>query len=304
MTAHGTIYNIQRMSTKDGPGLRTTVFFKGCPLSCIWCSNPESQSSLPQHMHFKKLCSNCLACAAVCPTGAVTLEKDVPEHMRIDRHMDICVNCGACVNICPTGAATISGKNYSVDEVMRIIAKDAAFYMASDGGVTFGGGECTMQPEFLLDLMDSCLDIGLHLCVDTCGQTSPDIFAHVADRADLFLYDIKHMDSSEHKKLTGHGNELILRNLATLLAEMPEKVRIRIPLMPEMNDSMENICNLADFLLPFGISDVEVMPCHHFGRSKYEALRLSLPNVNEYGPKELHKALERFRHCGLRPEIA
>lgn len=214
------------------------------------------------------------------------------------------MNCGACVEICPTGAATISGKKYSVEEVLGVIEKDAAFYIASDGGVTFGGGECTMQPEFLLELMNGCLELGLHLCVDTCGQTAPDTFMRVVEGADLFLYDVKHMDNAAHKKLTGMGNELILSNLSYLLSSAPEKACIRMPLMPNLNDSQENISDMADFLLPFGITDIEVMPCHHFGQSKYEALRKKLPGVTEYSPDGLHNALERFRACGLNPVIA
>lgn len=299
MTTQGMIYNIQRMSTQDGPGLRTTVFFKGCPLACRWCSNPESQARHPQLMHFGNLCTSCGACAPVCAHGAV-----IKNHEgRIGRDFSACVHCGACAEACPTGAAAISGRLRTVEEVMEAVRKDAAFYFTSDGGVTFSGGECTMQGEFLLALMGACHDEGVHCAVDTCGQTEPGLFARVLDEADLLLFDIKHMDSAAHKELTGVGNELIQRNLRTALAQYPDKLCIRIPLMPGLNDGEANVAAMADLLLPYGVTTVNVLPCHRFGSSKYEALSLPQPGVPEYTPGELRTVLSRFEDCGLRTEI-
>ncbi len=298
MSSQGILYNIQRMSTKDGPGLRTTVFFKGCPLRCRWCSNPESQRMQPQHMHFAGLCTSCGACLSVCSHGAVTFENGI-----IGRDLTRCVSCGACAEICPSTAASMSGKSYGVDEVMKVVLKDAAFYFNSGGGVTFGGGECTMQGAFLLELMDACLAKGLHTCVDTCGQTDPALFRTLLDRADLFLYDIKHMDSAMHKELTGIGNGRIQENLKTGLSLCPEKFLIRVPLMPGLNDSETNIAAMASLLHEYGVSHVDVMPCHSFGKSKYEALRLAQPGVPEYEPEQLAAVLQRFAAHGLETEI-
>lgn len=294
----GIIYNIQRMSTHDGPGLRTTVFFKGCPLHCLWCSNPESQARDPQLMYFEELCCGCGKCAIVCKHGAIH------EHNhKFLRDFSRCVGCGACAQVCPTTAASMSGMAYTVDEVMKEIRKDATFYFNSGGGVTFGGGECTMQGAFLLELLEACLAEGYHTCLDTCGQTDPKLFSRLLAKADLFLFDVKHMDSARHRKFTGMGNEIIQANLRLALQVHPEKIRIRIPLMPGLNDGEENIAALAELLHRFNVNHVDILPCHFFGRNKYEALGRAHPSVREYAPDELHAVLKRFAGCGLETEI-
>lgn len=294
----GVIYNIQRMSTQDGPGLRTTVFFKGCPLACRWCGNPESQNGLPQHLHFSNLCTSCGGCVDVCKNGAVAIQEG-----KVIRDLTKCKSCGECVSICPASAATISGKEYDVDEVMRAVLKDAAFYMTSEGGVTFSGGECTMQGDFLLECLDACIESGFHCTVDTCAHTRPEIFNKVLEKADLLLFDIKHMDSDAHRTLTGVPNELIQKNLAIALENMPEKLCIRVPLMQDLNDSKENIEAMSALLLPYGVENVEVIPCHTFGKSKYDALYLPRPEMKPYKPEDLQKVLERFADAGLSVEI-
>lgn len=298
MSPRGTLYNIQRMSVHDGPGLRTTVFFKGCPLRCLWCSNPESQAPAPQLMFFSDLCSGCGRCRQVCRYGAVT-EKD----QVIGRDLSRCTGCGQCAAQCPTSASSLSGREYEVEEVMRVVRKDAAFFGNSGGGVTFSGGECTMQPDFLMALVDACQDEALHVCIDTCGQTDPVFFQALLRKADLFLFDIKQMDSEAHKRLTGVGNGLILRNLRTALAACPEKIRIRIPLMPGLNDGEENIAAVAALLGEYGVRHVDVLPCHSFGSGKYRALSRPVPDVREFSPAGLHVALERFAARGLETEI-
>lgn len=295
MPVKGVIYNIQRMSVEDGPGIRTTVFFKGCPLRCLWCSNPESQGFAPQLMMFEDLCGGCGACKAVCPHDAVTVEGE-----RRNRDLGKCVDCGVCTAVCPNDARVMSGREYDVDEVMRIVRRDGAFYRNSDGGVTFGGGECTSQGEFLLALLEASRYDGLHTCVDTCGCCSSDLLARVIPMTDLFLYDLKHMDPEAHKRLTGVDNTGILANLRTLLEADGGKVRIRMPLMPNLNDGDENIAAMSDFLRRFGCDNVDVMPCHFFGRSKYLALRRLTPNIQKYGPEELRAVLERFSRHGLK----
>ena len=289
---------MQRMSVHDGPGLRTTVFFKGCPLRCLWCGNPESQGLQPQAMFFKELCVGCGHCREVCPSGAVAVQEQ-----SISRDFARCTGCGRCAAECPTGAAALTGRAYTVEEVMSVIRKDAAFYQRSGGGVTFSGGECTMQEGFLRQLMDACLAEGLHICLDTCGQTSRGLFEELMGKADLFLFDIKHMDNERHKALTGVGNGAILRNLRRLLERYPEKVRIRMPLIPALNDAQENIASMAAFLKPYGIKHVDVLPCHAFGRNKYAALMRSVPSVSHYAPEQLHAVLERFQDAGLDVEV-
>ena len=293
----GIVYNIQRMSTKDGPGLRTTVFLKGCPLHCPWCSNPESQSFKPQLMFFSNLCVGCGVCERVCPNGAVVKIGDV-----YNRDRSICTDCGLCVESCPSKAREMSGKRMTVEEVMRVVDSDSLFYDNSGGGVTFGGGEPTAGGQFFLDLVQTAHDEGLHVTVDTCGFCPEDRFDKTIGLADLFLFDCKHMDPEQHKKLTGQDNALILRNLEAALASSTE-VRVRMPLMPGLNDSDENLAAMAAFLGRFGRRQVEIMPCHAFGKSKYAALGKPYPDVQQYTPEGLKAAEERFARHGLVPVI-
>ncbi len=294
----GIIYNIQRMSGQDGPGLRTTVFLKGCPLSCQWCSNPESQDRRPQLMVFPKLCSGCGACISACPQQAIVMDGD--HRSRTDRQK--CVSCGACAAVCPHKAREISGRAMTVAEVMRVVEKDELFYQNSGGGVTFCGGEPTASGEFLLELMQACHNRGYHICLDTCGHCEQNAFLKAAAASDLILFDCKHMDTAIHKQFTGVGNELILSNLKNIL-ERHYAVRIRIPLMPGVNDTESNITALAEFLKPYGIFDVDILPCHTFGSSKYEALGLNQPSQVPYPKEELKLILQRFERNGLHTAI-
>lgn len=293
----GIVYNIQRMSTKDGPGLRTTVFLKGCPLHCPWCSNPESQSFKPQLMVFSNLCVGCGACEQVCPNGAVV--KNGPVY---NRDRALCKDCGACAEVCPAKAREISGKRMSVDEVMRVVDSDSLFYDNSGGGVTFGGGEPTAAGDFLLALLDASIRRGYHICLDTCGVCDPERFKTIMDKVELFLFDCKHMDPEEHKRLTGRDNAVILQNLHALF-EAGKEVRIRVPLMPGINDTDENIAAMAEFLHKHGHDEVDVLPCHTFGHSKYAALNLPDPVMVPYEPDELKAVLERFAGHGLKVTI-
>ena len=299
MAEKGMLYNIQRMSVQDGPGIRTTVFFKGCPLRCRWCGNPESQSIRPQLMIFDDVCLGCGRCEQVCPNNAVIRG----EHGKFRIHPDRCAGEGRCVERCPAKARVTSGKEYTVEEIMRVVRKDAAFYHASGGGVTFGGGECTMQSAFLTRLMAACREEGLHTCVDTCGCVAAESFNGIIPLTDLFLFDVKHMDPEAHKRLTGADNALILRNLKAALSADVCLVRIRMPLMRGLNDSDENLAAMAAFLGNFGRNSVEVIPCHAFGRNKYAALGRPVPGLPEYTNEELQTVLKRFANHGLIPII-
>lgn len=290
----GIVYNIQRMSTKDGPGLRTTVFLKGCPLHCPWCSNPESQSFKPQLMVFANLCVGCGACAQVCPNGAVVKIGDV-----YNRDRALCTDCGLCAASCPTKAREMSGKRMSVEEVMRVVDSDSLFYDNSGGGVTFGGGEPTAAGDFLIALLDASMKRGYHICLDTCGVCPQDRFKTIMDKTELFLFDCKHMDPEEHRRLTGLDNEVILKNLH-MLFEAKKDVRIRVPLMPGINDTEKNIAQMAEFLHKHGRDEVDVLPCHTFGHSKYAALNLPDPVMKPYPKEELDLVLDRFAQYGLK----
>ena len=250
-----TIFDIERNSYVDGPGIRTTVFFKGCNLRCAWCHNPESQSPKPQMMFFKNKCTGCGKCKEKCPN-----------------HLESCELCGKCTLYCPHDAREICGKEYTVNEVMREILKDTAFYDNSGGGVTFSGGECMLQIDFLEDLLKECQKNGIHTAVDTAGYVPFEQFEQILPYTELVLYDIKCFDSEKHKQYTGVGNELILENLKRLLAT-DKSVWIRIPIIPTVNDTEEEIRSIRSFLLSCGTPEkVELLPYHAMGEHKYAAI--------------------------------
>ncbi len=248
------IFDIEKNSFVDGPGIRTTVFFKGCNLKCAWCHNPESQSFEPQMMFYRDKCTGCGKCKSVCAS---------PEH---------CTLCGKCTLYCPAEARKVCGKEYTVDEVFNEIIKDKAFYENSGGGVTFSGGECMLQIDFLLEILKRCKENGIHTAIDTAGHISWGNFEKVLPFTDLFLYDIKIFDSEKHKKYTGVGNELILDNLKRLF-EIGAKIWIRIPVIPTVNDNKEEMQKIKAFIDNCGVAErVELLPYHKMGENKYGAI--------------------------------
>jgi len=250
-----TIFDIERNSYVDGPGIRTTVFFKGCNLRCAWCHNPESQSGNPQMMFYKNKCTGCGKCKEKCPN-----------------HFEKCELCGKCTLYCPHDAREICGKEYTVDEVLKTILKDNAFYDNSGGGVTFSGGECMLQIDFLHEILSECKKNGIHTAVDTAGHVPFERFERIMPCTDLFLYDVKCYDSEKHKRYTGAGNELILSNLKKLL-ELGKAVWIRIPIIPTVNDTEEEILKIKAFLDSFGTPEkIELLPYHAMGEHKYAAI--------------------------------
>ena len=250
-----TIFDIQRNSYVDGPGIRTTVFFKGCNLRCSWCHNPESQSPKPQMMFYKNKCTGCGKCKEKCPN-----------------HLESCELCGKCTLYCPHDAREICGKEYTVDEVMREILKDKAFYDHSGGGVTFSGGECMLQIDFLEEILKACKENGIHTAVDTAGCVPFEYFERILPCTDLFLYDVKCFDSEKHKQYTGVGNELILENLKRLLAT-DKSVWIRIPIIPTINDTEEELQGIKEYIFSCGKSaKFELLPYHAMGEHKYAAI--------------------------------
>ncbi len=250
-----TIFQIERNSFVDGPGIRTTVFFKGCNLRCAWCHNPESQFPKPQMMFYENRCTGCGICKRKCPHA---LEK--------------CDLCGECVLYCPHDARDICGKAYTVGEVMQEILKDKAFYEKSNGGVTFSGGECMLQINFLEEALKACKKECIHTAVDTAGHVPLAYFERIHPYTDLFLYDVKCYDHDTHRKYTGVSNELILSNLKSLL-KMGKAVWIRIPIIPTVNDTEEEMQKIRAFLLSAGRPEkIELLPYHAMGERKYAAL--------------------------------
>ncbi len=250
-----TIFDIERNSYVDGPGIRTTVFFKGCNLHCAWCHNPESQSPKKEMLFYKNKCMGCGKCKEKCPNA---LEK--------------CNLCGRCTIYCPQDAREICGKEYTVDEVLREIIKDKAFYENSGGGVTFSGGECMLQIDFLQEILKLCKEDGIHTAVDTAGHVPYEYFERILPYTDLFLYDVKCMDDERHKQFVGVSNGRILGNLRKVLG-IGAPIFVHIPVIPSVNDTEEEMQALSSFLREHGAPlRVELLPYHRMGEHKYAAL--------------------------------
>ncbi len=267
MTA-GMVFDVQRYSLHDGPGLRTLVFLKGCPLRCAWCSNPESQSPDPQLLYDGDACTLCLTCIATCPSGALT----TAGAGSLSWDLTKCVSCGACVRACPNGARRLSGERMTVERVLNLVLRDAPFYRQSGGGVTLGGGEPTYQADFARKLLEAVRANGVDTALETCGQADTREFLAVAELSDHVLFDIKHMDRHRHVELTGLPNELILDNLRALM-HLHRDVTVRYPLIPGWNDDLDGLRALARYLagLP-RVPKVELIPYHRFGEHKYRLL--------------------------------
>jgi pyruvate formate lyase activating enzyme len=268
MSIKGLIFNIQRYSIHDGPGIRTLVFMKGCPLRCLWCDNPEGQLMHPEILFSKARCIKCWKCVDACPVNAIAKQRDT---IKIDRKT--CNNCRKCAEICYAEAIRIAGKWVTVEEVLNEIKKDTVFYEVSHGGITVGGGEPTMQTEFVTQLLKACKEHGINTAIETCGYTKWKNLQKMLKYLDLIFYDIKHMDSEKHQILTGKPNELILENLKKLSRETVPII-IRIPLVPGYNDQEENIKSTANFVRKLGdnIVRVEILPYHRLGIAKYKQL--------------------------------
>lgn len=262
--ANGLIFDLRRFSIHDGPGIRTTVFFKGCPLNCAWCHNPESQSFAPELMLLPNRCVDCGACAATCPHGAIW---KMGDHWVTDR--GICRVCGDCVAVCYADGRQIVGREYSLDELMETIMSDEAFYAQSGGGVTFSGGEPLAQPEALKALLQACKARGYHNALDTCGHAPWSAFEEVLPLLDLVLYDLKLLDPEKHRQYTGVSNELILENLEKL-AKTGKELWLRIPIIPGVNDSPDDLAASAAFIRGLdGNPRVFILPYHDVASSKY-----------------------------------
>lgn len=264
---NGIVFNIQKFSLNDGPGIRTTVFMKGCPLRCIWCHNPESNAFVREIMYNEQKCVGCMKCASVCPE-----ELHVFKNGRHIFKRDNCILCGKCEDICPASVLEIAGKDMSVDEVVSEVMKDKTFYETSNGGVTLSGGEPMAQFEFSLELMKAFKENGLHTAMETCGFAKEEHYRAIAPYTDLFLYDYKVTGSEKHKEYTDVDNKLILSNLK-LLDSLGKSIILRCPIIPSINDTAEHfvsIANLANELK--NIIEINIEPYHPLGSGKAKSL--------------------------------
>ena len=278
----GMIFDIKRYAIHDGPGIRTAVFLKGCPLNCWWCHNPEGQSMKPQLIFRANRCQGAQACLEACPLGAIRWQ----EGSTTDWTM--CDQCGKCAEACLAGAREMVGREMSVEQLMKEVERDIPFYDQSGGGVTFTGGEPMLQPEFLLEALKASKKQLIHTTVDNSGQASWTSLQSILPYTDLFLFDVKHMDSEKHKKYTSVSNQKILANLQRLAKEQVKMI-VRMPLIPGLNDDLENLQRTGEYLagLPH-LEGVELMPYHAIGVAKYQGLGMDYRLENIIPPTDDH----------------
>lgn len=285
MELEGHIFSIERYAVHDGGGIRTMVYLKGCPLRCLWCANPEGQEARSQLFFFAERCIGCGRCLDVCPGGAARRD----DADRIVHDPVLCQGCGRCVETCYADARRLFGRTVTVAEVMTEVLKDRAFYRRSGGGVTVSGGEPTAQAEFVRELLRESRRQGLHTALETSGYCEWPQLAALAEHLDLALYDIKHMDSDEHRRLTGVPPDLILGNLRRLAELRTVEILVRVPVIPGYNDGRTNIEALAEFVagLP-GVSGIELLPYHAYGTGKYARCGREVALADLASPTQAH----------------
>ncbi len=292
----GKFYDIQGFSVHDGPGIRLTLFMKGCPLRCPWCHSPESQA-FPTELNWMEIkcvgIEKCGKCLDVCPQGAITpgKKKKAPTGdeeitlVTVDRSK--CDNCGKCAEVCTSKALYMCGTDYTLEEIMQRVRRDKPFFEKSGGGVTVSGGECLCQPEFLLEILKACKEEGVHTAVDTTGFADWKWFEKILPYTDLFLYDLKQMDSQKHKQTVGVPNELILEN-GKKIAAAGGKFQIRIPVIPMFNDSVQDFEAYGNYIKELGdaVEVVQLLPYHNLGTVKWERLGNTKPILEAKPPSD------------------
>jgi len=296
----GTVFDIARYSTHDGPGIRTTIFFKGCPLDCWWCHNPESQSPKPQLVFRADRCIHCLSCLEACPRHAIVLIDGNPVVLS-----DKCRLSGNCVRACQSGAREIAGKRVTVVDLMEEIEKDTVFYDESSGGVTFSGGEPFMQPIFLRTLLRLCKERRIQTAVETCGFIDTGTLLNTSPYVDLYLYDLKVIDDKKHQRFTGVSNRVILENLRQL-SRSHDHITIRFPVIPGVNDDDRSVSQVGDFVCSLQrVKEVDVLPYHQHGIDKYRRLgmRYRMTETHPLSNEEVARITERLSSFGLRVKV-
>ncbi len=296
----GIVFNIERYAIHDGPGIRTTVFFKGCPLRCWWCHNPEGQSQRLELIYRDARCIGCGECMTSCAEGAIS---HLSKKVVIDRKR--CTACGACAKKCPTEALSVAGRKMSIVQTMKLLEKDTPFYGESGGGVTFSGGEPLQQPEFLEALTDECSRKDIDTVLDTSGFAPPKVVKRFCGKVALFLYDIKLMNPFKHKKYTGVSNRLILEN-AQRIAKSESRLAISIPIIPDINDREANIEETGRFLASLkNVEYVSLLPYHKMGMDKYTNLGKTyrLNRTRTPSNHELQTTKERLEEFGMNVRV-
>ncbi len=295
MIQKGIVFNIQRFSIHDGPGIRTTVFLKGCPLKCLWCSNPESKHINPQLMVRNIKCIGCASCVSVCPENAILFSEN--KKRQINWHL--CTHCFACVEACLSGSLTAIGEQMTPEEVVEVVEKDTLFYQNSGGGATISGGEALVQHEFLKTLLLLLKQKKIHIALDTTGHAPESVIENIIPLVDLVLFDIKHLDTVRHKEATGIGNELILKNLRYVAPQV--RTWIRIPLIAGYNDGIEHIKELAKTASALKVEKISFLPYHEGGISKISQIGQKDPGFSADPPTDvyLEKLIEIMRHSNI-----
>ncbi|WP_273323510.1 trans-4-hydroxy-L-proline dehydratase activase [Vallitalea guaymasensis] len=295
----GTIMNIQKYSVHDGPGIRTTVFLKGCPLKCWWCHNPESQKYKHEIIYFEDRCSACGICEETCSKEAIIIQDS-----QVIINNDKCNLCGNCTDFCPNNALEYVGRDITVTDLMKEIEKDHVFYEESGGGVTFSGGEPMVQSDFLDKMLRACKEKDIHTAVDTSGYGKWEDFSKILDKVNLFLYDLKLIDNQRHKKYVGTYNEEILDNLRRL-SDAGANIFVRMPIIKGINDDDENISATIDFLSGLRILQVNLLPYHKMGMDKYKSLGLQYRLTGTEIPSDtrMNDIAMKFDKAGIEVKI-
>ncbi len=292
------VTNIQGYSIHDGPGIRTVVFLKGCSLECQWCCNPECVSPHPEVGFFKSLCTKCGMCAGICSVEALVFESGGYPQINHEQ----CSGCGACSSVCSYKAIVLYGKPMNAEEIFDTVHRDKMFYEASGGGVTVSGGEALLQPQLICNLFEKCHQVGIHTCVETSGYAPESALRQVIPHTDYILFDLKYMDSDKHCRYTGKPNALILDN-ARFVAQSGIEILFRMPLIPGINDGLQNIKETADFLCGLGnhTHRIELMPYHRLGKGKYESLnrKYHLSEIPKADPDKLESVKKAFETNGI-----
>lgn len=296
----GRVFDIKRYAIHDGPGVRISVHFKGCPLSCLWCHNPESQAFHPQLLFRSDRCIGCGKCIKACPNQAISM-----GNFGLETEAGSCAGIGRCVDVCPADARELCGRMMSVDDLMKEILKERIFFDESGGGVTLTGGEPLAQPEFAMAILAECRHHEIHTVLDTCGFVGSKILLDTVPLTDLYLYDVKHMDPEKHKEYTGVDNELILSNLEKL-SESGADIVARMPFIPGLNSDDENIRATGAFLSKLkGVRRLDILPYHRLALDKHNRWKMEFRLQDVYAPTEnaLRSAANIARGFGIEVSI-